>query len=413
MLALRLGQHRRMTRSTSLHFIIPPYLLEQLEQNATDDERRDRYRRTRELDQLRRERRTSEPPVRPERPAEAEGGALDRVVFDAENGTDLPGTQVRAEGEPESRDTAVNQAYDGTGATWTMYKECFGRNSIDDTGLRLLSTVHYDRDYANAFWNGSQMVFGDGDGEIFKGFTSSIDITGHELTHGVTQYTANLDYQGQSGALNESISDVFGSLAKQYALKQSAAEADWIIGEGIFAEGVNGVGLRSMTDPGTAYDDPRIGKDPQPGHMDQYLETTDDNGGVHINSGIPNKAFYLTAIQIGGNAYDDAGKIWYHTLTEGNLASNANFAAFARATQESARTLYGDGSAQLAAVTSAWQHVGVIPAEQRAPAQDAELARAAAAGLTPPTGRTTLVANGARQDPHRTTTQHSRDGLAR
>jgi Zn-dependent metalloprotease len=406
-----------MTSSTRLQYIIPPYLLEQLERNAGDDERRERYRRTRELDRQRRERRaTTAPPARPERPepaAEAEGGALDRVVYDAENGTELPGTRIRAEGEPDSRDTAVNQAYDGTGATWTMYKECFGRNSVDDKGMPLLSTVHYDRDYDNAFWNGTQMVFGDGDGEIFKGFTSSIDITGHELTHGVTQYAANLDYQGQSGALNESISDVFGSLAKQYAHKQSAAEADWIIGASIFAEGVNGVGLRSMKDPGTAYDDPRIGKDPQPADMDHYVETTDDNGGVHINSGIPNKAFYLTAIQIGGNAYDDAGKIWYHTLTEGNLATNADFAAFARATQESARTLYGDGSAQLAAVTSAWQQVGVTPAEQQTPAQDAELARAAAVGLTPPTDRTTSVANGARQDPHRSTTQHGRDGFGR
>ena len=406
-----------MTRSTTPQFIIPPYPLEQLERNAGDEERRERYRRTRELDRLRRERRaTAAPPARPERPeraAEAEGGALDRVVYDAENGTDLPGTQVRAEGEPESKVLAVNQAYDGTGATWTMYKECFGRNSVDDKGLPLLSTVHYDRDYDNAFWNGSQMVFGDGDGQIFKGFTSSIDITGHELTHGVTQYTANLDYQGQSGALNESISDVFGSLAKQYALKQSAADADWIIGEGIFAEGVKGVGLRSMKDPGTAYDDPRIGKDPQPADMAHYVETTDDNGGVHLNSGIPNRAFYLTAIQIGGNAYDDAGKIWYHTLTVGNLAANADFAAFAAATQESARTWYGDGSAQLAAVTSAWQQVGVVPAEQQTPAQDAELARAAAAGLTAPTDQTTSIANGARQDPHRNTAQHGRDGFGR
>src|SRR5262245_3001631 len=113
-----------MTRSTSLHFIIPPYLLERLEQNATDEARRERFRRTRELDRRRRERRTSAPPVppdQPERSAEAEGGALDRVVYDAKNGIDLPGTQVRVEGGPVSWDRAVNQAYDGTGATWTMY----------------------------------------------------------------------------------------------------------------------------------------------------------------------------------------------------------------------------------------------------------------------------------------------------
>jgi Zn-dependent metalloprotease len=420
MMAFCDGEHPEMTQPrTTEHFIIPPYLLEQLERNAEDDERRKRFRRARELDRRHRERRAgTEPaprPDQPEQPAEAEAGALDRAVYDAHNGTDLPGEQVRAEGEPESRDIAVNQAYDGTGATWTMYNDCFGRNSIDGSGLQLQSTVHYDRDYANAFWNGTQMVFGDGDGEIFKGFTSSIDITGHELTHGVTQYTANLDYQGQSGALNESVSDVFGSLAKQYALGQSAADADWIIGADIFAAGVNGVGLRSMKEPGTAYDDPRLGKDPQPGHMDQYVNTTDDNGGVHINSGIPNKAFYLTATQIGGNAYDDAGKIWYHALTEGNLARNADFVAFARATEDSARTLYGDGSSQLAAVTSAWQQVGVDPAGQQPPARDAELARAAA-GLTPDPGRrptSVAAANGARQDPHRTTAGNRDKGFGR
>lgn len=338
------------------HSIIPPYLLEQLAQSAGDPSVRARIRQSLQHDAVLRTRPAA---GRTPEGADAAGGRQ-RKVYDAENGTDLPGTLVRSEGDDAVQDQAVNQAYDGTGATWTLYKECYGRDSIDGNGLVLVSSVHYDRGYANAFWDGSQMVFGDGDGEIFGNFTSSIDVTGHELTHGVTQYTANLDYQGQPGALNESISDVFGSLAKQYANGQSAADADWLIGAGLFLPGVQGVALRSMKAPGTAYDDPRLGKDPQPADMSGYVDTQDDNGGVHLNSGIPNHAFYLVATAIGGNAYDDAGKIWYGTLTSGNLASAATFKDFAEATQATARDLFGADSTQVTAVTKSWQTVGVL-----------------------------------------------------
>lgn len=342
------------------HSIIPPYLLEQLERSAGDPSLRARYRQSLQHDAVLRTRPAAPAPTAVSaRPVDAPGGRQ-RKVYDAHNGTDLPGALVRSEGDDPVKDTAVNQAYDGTGATWTLYKECYGRDSIDGNGLVLTSTVHYDRAYANAFWNGAQMVFGDGDGEIFGNFTAAIDVTGHELTHGVTQYTANLAYEGQSGALNESISDVFGSLTKQYALGQSAAQADWLIGAGLFLPGVKGVALRSMKAPGTAYDDPRLGKDPQPATMSGYVDTSDDNGGVHINSGIPNHAFYLAATGIGGNAYDDAGKIWYATLTSGMLPATAGFKDFAAATQAAAQTLFGADAPQLAAVTKAWQTVGVL-----------------------------------------------------
>jgi Zn-dependent metalloprotease len=338
------------------HYIVPPYLLEQLERTVDDPNLRARYRQSLEHDAVLRTR----PAAGLARSTEA--GGLQRAVYDAEHETNLPGTPARAEGEDPVQDEAVNQAYDGTGATWTMYSECFGRDSIDGHGLVLTSTVHYDRGYSNAFWDGAQMVFGDGDGEIFAGFTESVDVTGHELTHGVTQYTANLAYEGQSGALNESISDVFGSLAKQHQLGQSTEEADWLIGAGLFMPTVQGVALRSMKAPGTAYDDPRLGRDPQPDHMSGYIETSNDNGGVHLNSGIPNRAFYLTAAAIGGNAYDDAGRIWYTTLTSGTLSETSTFADFARATQAAAAQLYGEDSDQLAAVTQAWETVGVLPA---------------------------------------------------
>ena len=349
----------------TVHHIIPPYLLEHLERTAPDPTLRARYRQSLQHDATFRTR-----PATDATAAAETAGGLQRSVHDAQHETSLPGTLVRAEGAEAVEDAAVNEAYDGTGATWTMYKECFDRDSIDGAGLPLISTVHYDRDYANAFWDGNQMVFGDGDGEIFGGFTGSVDVTGHELTHGVTQYTANLAYEGQSGALNESISDVFGSLAKQHALGQTAADADWLIGAGIFRPGVQGVALRSMAAPGTAYDDPRLGKDPQPAHMSDYVETTEDNGGVHINSGIPNRAFYLVATALGGNAWSEAGRIWYATLTSGDLPETADFTTFATATQSAATTLYGADSPQLTAVTTAWQQVGVLAPSPDEPPTD-------------------------------------------
>ena len=226
--------------------------------------------------------------------------------------------------------------------------------------MPLKATVHYGQDYDNAYWSGSQMVFGDGDGELFNRFTISIDVTGHELTHGVTQHEAGLIYWGQAGALNESISDVFGSLVKQRVNKQKADEADWLIGEGLLAPGVNGEALRSMKAPGTAYDDPVLGKDPQPAHMRDYVHTISDNGGVHINSGIPNHAFYLAATRIGGYAWEEAGLIWYETLRSPSLRRGAQFQAFAGLTVVTAQSLFGVGSEEDEAVSGAWGEVGIL-----------------------------------------------------
>ncbi|HYP72970.1 MAG TPA: M4 family metallopeptidase, partial [Microbacterium sp.] len=213
--------------------------------------------------------------------------------------------------------------------------------------------------YDNAFWNGERMVFGDGDGEVFQGFTGSITVIAHELGHGVVEDSGGLDYQGQSGALNESIADVFGALTEQHSLGQSAGEASWLIGEGIFTDAVQGSALRSMSAPGTAYDDDVLGRDPQPAHMRDYVETTEDNGGVHINSGIPNKAFHLAATALGGRAWERAGCVWYLTLTGGTLARDADFAAFAAATTATAAAEYGENSEEAEAVRTAWAAVGV------------------------------------------------------
>jgi len=290
--------------------------------------------------------------------AGAVSGGKNRTIYDAKNGSSLPGTVIRKEGDPPSSDVAVNEAYDGSGATYDLYKNVYGRDSIDDKGLPLNSTVHYKTNYDNAFWDGSQMVYGDGDGDLFNRFTIAIDVMGHELTHGVTQYEAKLVYSFQPGALNESMSDVFGSLVKQNSLNQTADRADWLIGEGLLTSNVNGIALRSMKAPGTAYDDPVLGKDPQPAHMDDYVNTISDNGGVHINSGIPNHAFYVTATQIGGKAWEKAGQIWYVTLRD-KLTSSSNFQDCANLTFQTATDLFGDGSLEQQAVKTGWAAVGI------------------------------------------------------
>ncbi len=208
------------------------------------------------------------------------------------------------------------------------------------------------------------MVYGDGDEDLpederlFNRFTIAIDIIGHELTHGVTQYEAALVYRNQPGALNESFSDVFGSLVKQRALNQQANQADWLIGQGLFTANVKGVAIRSMKAPGTAYNDPVLGKDPQPGHMDDYVNTPNDNGGVHINSGIPNRAFFVVATEIGGFAWEKAGKIWYVTLSD-KLQAQSNFQNAADATYLVAADLFGDGSLEQQAVKKGWAAVGI------------------------------------------------------
>lgn len=289
----------------------------------------------------------------------AEQPQVQRTIYDSKHAQTLPGQLVRSEGQAPSGDKSVNQAYDGLGDTFSFYLAAYHRNSIDNAGLALRASVHFGQKYDNAFWNGQQMVFGDGDGVIFNDFTSSVDVIGHELTHGVTGSEANLTYQGQSGALNESISDVFGSLVKQYTLKQTADKADWLIGAGLLAPGIHGVALRSMKAPGTAYDDPTLGKDPQPADMAHYVNTAQDNGGVHTNSGIPNHAFYLAAAAIGGNAWEKAGQVWYDTITDKALKKSANFLQFANLTVINATHRFGAAGAERKAVMDAWNKVGV------------------------------------------------------
>lgn len=363
-----------MTQKTQRCFIVPPYLLEAIAQASDErfavaaeaaraslmrDEpvREDRV----QLHDHRAERSVTGLATRPHTsPGISTPGAPRRSISDARGVEQLPGFTVRSEGAPPNSDVSVNEAYEGLGDTYALFWNAFRRDSIDGHNLQLDATVHYGIDYDNAFWNGSRMVFGDGDRQVFQRFTSSLSVIGHELTHGVTEYTAALRYQGQSGAINEHVSDVFGALTEQFARGQSAESASWLIGAELFTSEVQGRALRDMRNPGTAYDDDVLGRDPQPSHMRDYIETSDDNGGVHLNSGILNRAFVLAAITLGSEAWKQAGSIWYDALTGGTLAPDANFARFALVTVASAERLYGRDTPESRAVRGAWVEVGVL-----------------------------------------------------
>lgn len=339
---------------------IPPYILDRIIRNGSQHQRQCALGTLAHVQQLLP---NPGPPRQPSGntllPERGQPGQPLRSIHDAQRLMQLPGKEVRTEGQPPTGDAAVDEAYDALGATYAFFWEVFERDSIDNRGFPLVGTVHYGEGYENAFWNGAQMVFGDGDGEIFNRFTRSLDVVAHELAHGVTESEAGLVYFNQAGALNESMSDVFGVLTRQFSLEQTADQADWLIGADLLTDKVQGVALRSMANPGSAYDDPLLGKDPQPGHMRDFVDTRDDNGGVHINSGIPNRAFYLLAIALGGHAWEKAGRIWYDTLCDQRLANDADFMTFARLTLDNAASRFGASGAEWQAVAQAWADVGV------------------------------------------------------
>ena len=327
---------------------VPPYLLERIARSGSAAA--DHCRSTLATDAVFRAGRQSAPVGPTTTTATREAW----VVHTAAHGATLPGAVVRTAGEPPSEDVSVDEAADGITATLDLFSDAFARTSYDGRGAEVVLTVHYERNYDNAFWDGTQLVFGDGDGTVFGSFTRPVDVLGHEFSHAVTQFTADLTYQGQSGALNESVSDCFGMCVKQRVLGQTAETADWLVGEGIFLPGIHARALRDMAAPGTAYDDPTLGKDPQVGDLADYVVTTDDNGGVHTNSGIPNRAFHLAATAIGGDTWEGAGLIWYAALTGGQVTADTDFHGFAAATLAAA-------GAHVDAVRQAWASVGVTP----------------------------------------------------
>ncbi|KAF5977047.1 extracellular metallo ase [Fusarium coicis] len=246
-------------------------------------------------------------------------------IHESSNEGKLPGDLIRDNGKKEvdtskpSSDKAVNEAFDNVGLVLGFYKKFFQWLSIDNKDMDVISTVHFGKQYENAFWDPEklQMVFGDG-GEFLNNFTGCIDVIGHELTHAVTEHTSPLDYYGQAGALNEHVSDAFGIMVKQRVQDEKSDVADWLIGEDCILPGVKGTALRSMKEPGTAYDDPVFGKDPQ----------------------------------------EKAGKIWWAALRSGKIPPKSTFKQFATATVDCAQELYGSADAKK--VKKAWLDVGVL-----------------------------------------------------
>ncbi|KAK1993444.1 metalloprotease [Colletotrichum falcatum] len=370
-LAILTGPRAQRNKLSSRPSIIPDLLLRHIAESAeVDDDTRANARRDLEhLQGLQQKIQASQQVQQAEQVLLTAADSKDpkksestyRAVYDAKNSTDeedLPGRVVRVEGQKPVDDKAVNEAFDNVGEVLKMYKEKFGWLSIDNHNMNVVSSVHFGNKYENAFWDPErmQMVFGDG-GEFLRNFTGTIDVIGHELTHAVTEHTSPLDYQGMSGALNEHISDVFGVMVKQIVENEKAEEADWLIGEGCIMPGVKGVALRSMKEPGTAYNDPRFGKDPQPAHFKDYVPTFEDNGGVHIYSGIPNRAFCLAAIAFGGFTYEKAGPIWWKAMNSGRIPPRCTFIQFADVTVDVAEELYGEEAGKI--VRAAWVEVGV------------------------------------------------------
>ncbi|KAF4447945.1 peptidase M4 thermolysin [Fusarium austroafricanum] len=345
---------------------VPPGILEHVAQSELlDDETRENARVTLRSDaKIREQRAALVGPAATDQPHDPAAVALvlRRAIYDGRNRSALPGTLTRAEGALRTRDRQVNNVFDGVGITVKFFHTVFGRNAIDGNGGTPRVTVHHNPDpetlgYNNAFWNSDQLVFGDGDGITFDYFADSLDVVAHELTHAITEHSAGIPYSKQAGGLNESISDIFAALVEQWHFNQTAADADWLTGQNLFPIAFKGAALRNIANPGTAFNDPILGQDAQIDHFSKYNDSLD----VHITSGIPNRAFYLIAINFGGHAWLKAGKIWYETLKDPEVrrfGQDITFKNWADVTVNQADKLFGVPASIV--VRNAWVSVGVL-----------------------------------------------------
>jgi Zn-dependent metalloprotease len=261
-----------------------------------------------------------------------------------------------------------------------FYLETFGRNSLDNAGMTMVSSAHVGRNYNNASWNGEQMSYGDGDGREFREFSGGLDVVGHELTHGVTDFTSDLIYENESGALNEAFSDMMGNSIEFYAASKGldpAAAPDWLLAEDISLVADAMPGFRNMSDPQ---------EDDDPDHYSERYTGTADGGGVHTNSGIPNHAYYLLVnggrnagcdavgsnghrhtadchVQVEGVGLAVAQGVFYAGFT--SLPENSTIAYARTVTEMVAKALYGPKVAR--SVAAAWQAVGVARGAAPAP----------------------------------------------
>ncbi|WP_394827018.1 M4 family metallopeptidase [Pendulispora albinea] len=282
--------------------------------------------------------------------------ARNRELHDLKNKTSLPGATVRIEGQEPTSDSVVNTNYDRLGTTYDAYKELFGRDSLDDAGGKLISSVHYSTNYNNAYWNGRQMVYGDGDGRTFSNLANSLDVTAHELTHGVTSKTSNLTYSGESGGLNEAMSDIFGNVVEYYGAGKVVSDDTWKVGEDVYTPSTAGDALRYLNDPA---------KDKR--SLDYYPDYS-SGVDVHYSSGIANLAFYLlsqggthprgkTDVKVTGIGIEKAAQVFYRANTT-IFTSSTSFANAKTWTEQAAKEL-GYTDDEVTSVRNAWLAVGV------------------------------------------------------
>ena len=300
-----------------------------------------------------------------------------REIYDLEHGwnsTPAKGeTPARTEKQGPTGIDDVDRAFDNAGIVYDFYKEELGRDSLDGDGYGLHARVRFGRGVINAYWDGYRMIYGAGDGHFFLSSTRSLSIAAHEMTHGVLNFTSNLAYEGETGAVNETFCDVMGLVISHWHAHRIGTNADWTIGSEIFGEGLREIpgvlrGVRIFTEE-PAFSHPELGHDLQKKHYSYFFHTgnEDDHGGVHVNSGIGNLAFFLAAQDIGGDVWDKPMRIWYQAFTVGLRPGRrrpkdpiqVTYAAAASATVVAARDLYGETEARK--VAAAWEAVGVRP----------------------------------------------------
>jgi Zn-dependent metalloprotease len=338
--------------------IIPPIILEKIEQNARTIEARNAARRTLAITKKLEEKRKQA--IEPQQGEQ-------REVYDSKN-TSGAGEKVRIEDAPETDDATVDTLYDDTGRWYDNLIRRFARRSYDGAGATLRVIAHFEKDYDNAYWDSTAVWVGDG--FYFRPFYLAKTVTLHEWTHALTEKTIALVYARQPGALNEFISDAWAAAMEQAILGQTATEADWLIGRELFGLQVKGRALRDMATLEPAYDDPIIGKDPQTKHMRDYYTGSQDNYGVHINSGIPNRAFALAAIRRGGMTVDTILPVLADVMLKGLVGANSSFQEFANAMHRSAVDRLGVDDLTVHAIEYGWAEVGITVGEVPAPVPD-------------------------------------------
>ncbi|MDI3286629.1 M4 family metallopeptidase [Polyangium sp. 15x6] len=282
--------------------------------------------------------------------------AKSREIHDLAHGMELPGALSRVEGQEPVEDHTVNTNYEHIGTTYDCYATLFGRDSLDGLGATLVSSVHFGENFVNAFWTGTQMVYGDGDGVTASNLAESMDITAHELTHAITERTSGLEYAGESGGLNEAMSDIFGNVCEWFRAGRVVDANTWKIGEDVWTPAVEGDALRYMADP--AHD----------GISLDYFPDYEDGVDVHFSSGIANLAFYLlaqggthprgkTSVEVRGIGVEKAARVFY-LANMAIMTPTTTFDQAKTATEQAARIL-GFPDAEFESVSKAWEAVGV------------------------------------------------------